>query len=83
MQQSGPTHNASWRTYTARFGEIKPENPTQKLTKIELSVAVTKSAIAKSVRNPKAFELIEFAIRMTYGSADGHLERVLAGLKKL
>lgn len=70
-------------TYTTRFGEVEPETPTQQMTKKELSSAITSAALKKAVKSEKAFEIIAFAIRQTYGTTEGHLERVLAALKSL
>jgi hypothetical protein len=68
-------------TYTARFGEPEPEEPTKQLTKKELSARVTKEALKKATKNPMAFDIIDYAIRQTYGSVDGYLETILKKLK--
>lgn len=69
-------------TYAARFGEVEPETPTQQLTKMELSAAITKAALLKARKNPKVFDIIDYAIRHTYGASEGQLDSVLKTLSE-
>lgn len=54
------------------------EPPTDKK---ELSRVVTKLALKRAAKDTKTFDMIEFAIRTTYGNLPGSLEKILRNLE--
>lgn len=67
----------------AEIGPVEPKVDYSKMSTVELSTTLTKSALKKARKNEKVFQLIEEAMRKTYGYTDQNLARLIKKLDTL